>query len=75
MRKQSLLWFALFVMLLISSPSPASGRNPQIMAAVQSLRSARQQLLQAGTHYHGHRDQAITDIDNALRELKVCLQY
>lgn len=75
MRNQFVLWSALFVILLISSPSPAIARNPQIMAAVQSLRSARQQLLQAGTHYHGHRDQAITDIDNALLELKVCLQY
>jgi len=59
------------------SPAPAAvpQRHPEIHAAIDSLRHAREHLEHAAHDYHGHRDAAIHAIDGAIEQLEVCLKY
>lgn len=50
-------------------------RHPQIRAALASLRNAREHLNHAAHDFGGHRVEAIKAIDEAIRQLEVCLQY
>jgi hypothetical protein len=69
-------FFAVIAMLLaLSSPSPAGGRHPEIEAALASLQHAKQHLQEAAHDFGGHRVDAIRAIDEADRQLRVCLQY
>jgi hypothetical protein len=63
------------LMLTLSSPSPAAGRHPQIMAALQALGRAKMHLQEAAHDFGGHRVDAIRAIDEADRQLRICLQY
>jgi len=63
------------LMLALSSPSPAAGRHPQIHAAINALRNAKIHLEEAKHDFGGHRVDAIRAIDEAQRQLEICLQY
>jgi hypothetical protein len=63
------------LMLALSSPSPAAGRHPQIEAALGALRNAKTHLLEASHDFHGHRADAIRAIDEADRQLRICMEY
>lgn len=63
------------LMLTLSSPSPAAGRHPQIHAAINALRNAKIHLEEAKHDFGGHRVDAIRAIDEAQRQLEICLQY
>jgi hypothetical protein len=68
--------FAVLAMLLmLSSPSPAAGRHPQIHAAIEALERAKGHLQEAAHDFGGHRVDAIRAIDEAENQLRICLQY
>jgi len=63
------------MMLMLSSPSPAAGRHPRIERALGALQEARGELDRAPHDFGGHRVDALRAIDEAIRQLQVCLQY
>ena len=63
------------LLLTLSFPSPAAGRHPQIHDAIRALRVAKAHLEEARHDFGGHRVDAIRAIDEAERQLEVCLQY
>ncbi|MGA7379581.1 exported hypothetical protein [Candidatus Sulfotelmatobacter sp. SbA7] len=65
----------LALMMMLSSPSPAAGRHPQIRAALDALQRAKTHLQEAAHDFGGHRADAIHAIDEAQRQLEICLQY
>lgn len=65
----------LALMLALSSPSPAAGKHPQIEAALRALAGAKDHLEHAAHDFGGHRVDAIRAIDEADRQLRICLQY
>ena len=65
----------LALMLTLSMPSPAAGRHPQIHDAIRALQGAKIHLQEARHDFGGHRVDAIRAIDEAERQLEVCLQY
>jgi hypothetical protein len=68
--------FAVIAMLLmLSSPSPAAGRHPQIEEALNALQRAKHHLEEAAHDFGGHRVDAIRAIDEADRQLRICLGY
>lgn len=66
---------ALSLMIMLSSPSPAAGRHPQIEDALRALANAKYHLEHAAHDFGGHRVDAIRAIDEADRQLRICLQY
>ena len=76
MRSRTMSFFAMVaLMLALSSPSPAAGRHPQIEAALEALHNAKEHLEHAAHDFGGHRVDAIRAIDEAERQLRICLQY
>jgi hypothetical protein len=76
MKKRMLSSFAIVAfMLALSSPSPAAGRHPQIERALEALANAKDHLQHAAHDFGGHRVEAIRAIDEADRQLRICLQY
>jgi hypothetical protein len=75
--KQKLMtsFAAIALMLMLSSPSPAAGKHPQIEAALHALSNAKEHLEHAAHDFGGHRVDAIRAIDEADRQLRICLQY
>jgi len=63
------------LLLALSSPSPAAGKHPQIEEALAALHNAREHLEHAAHDFGGHRVDAIKAIDEADRQLRVCMQY
>jgi len=61
--------------LALSSPLAASGPHPEIQDALRSLSHAREHLQAAAHDFGGHRIDAIKAIDEADRQLRICLQY
>jgi hypothetical protein len=63
------------------APKPQPGRpaaaeeHPEIRDAIASLRRAREHLNHAAHDFGGHRVDAIKSIDEALRQLQICMQY
>jgi hypothetical protein len=58
-----------------SGPSSQSGGNhPEIRHALKSLREARYELKEAKHDFGGHREDAVHAVDEAIRQLEVCLQ-
>jgi hypothetical protein len=59
-----------------ASPAAAMPQDhPEIRDAIESLRRAREHLNHAAHDYHGHRVDAIHAIDEAIRQLQVCMKY
>jgi hypothetical protein len=75
--KQKLMtsFAAIALMLVLSSPSPAAGKHPQIEEALRALANAKGHLEHAAHDFGGHRVDAIRAIDEADRQLRICLQY
>lgn len=63
------------IFLAISSPSPAFAKHPEIEDALRALHNARMHLEHAAHDFQGHRADAIRAIDEADRQLRICLQY
>jgi len=63
------------LLLAISSPSPAFARHPEIEDALRALQNAKSHLEHAAHDFHGHRVDAIKAIDEADRQLRICMQY
>lgn len=63
------------LLLTLSLPSPAFGRHPQIEDALHALDNAKRHLQEARHDFGGHRTDAIRAIDEAERQLQICLQY
>jgi hypothetical protein len=58
-------------------PGPAAGPmdHPEIRDALAALRGAREHLNHAAHDYQGHRVDAIRAIDEAMKQLQICLKY
>jgi hypothetical protein len=65
----------LAMLVALSSPSPAAGKHPQIEDALRALHDAREHLEHAAHDFGGHRVDAIKAIDEADRQLRICMQY
>lgn len=63
------------MLLAISSPSPAFGRHPEIEDALHAPHNAKAHLEHANHDFNGHRVDAIRAIDEADRQLRICMQY
>lgn len=63
------------LLLAISSPSPAFEKHPEIEDALHALQNAKSHLQHAAHDFHGHRVDAIRAIDEADRQLRICMQY
>jgi hypothetical protein len=76
MKRKMLSSFAVLTMLLaISSPSPAFGHHPEIEDALHALHKAKDHLERASHDFNGHRVDAIRAIDEADRQLRICMEY
>ena len=76
MKRKIMSSFALLtLMVALSSPSPAAGKHPQIEAALRALANAKEHLEHAAHDFGGHRVDAIRAIDEADRQLRICMQY
>ena len=76
LKRRVLSSFAVLAMLVaISSPSPAFGRHPEIEDALHALHNAKVHLEHASHDFNGHRVEAIRAIDEADRQLRICMQY
>ncbi len=62
-------------MLAFTPTSPAFERHPEIHAAIEALRNAREHLNHAAHDFHGHRVDAIRAIDEAQHQLEICMQF
>jgi hypothetical protein len=70
-----------------SSPAPAKSpahanvapaspeEHPQIRAALAALRDSKAHLEHAARDFGGHRVESIRAIDEAIRQLEICLKY
>jgi hypothetical protein len=50
-------------------------RHPHIRAAIHELEEAKKELQRADHDFGGHKVEAIEAIDNALKQLRLALQY
>jgi len=55
--------------------SPAPERHPEIHEAIAALQRAREHMDHAAHDFGGHRVEAIRATDEAIRQLKICLEY
>lgn len=76
MRKRMMSGFAVLgLLIMLASASPAAGNHPEIEDALAALEKAKAHLQQAGHDFGGHRDNAISAINGAEKELRICLKY
>jgi hypothetical protein len=86
MNKRNFMWLALATLLsflvapLAVFPAPATGgqrggRHPEMEAALEHLRNARNDLHVAATVYGGHRANAERLADQAIIEVRQALNY
>jgi hypothetical protein len=60
----------------VATAQPAAPeRHPEIRAAIESLEHARAHLKEARHDFGGHREEALRATDEAIRQLKVCLEF
>jgi hypothetical protein len=73
-----LLTMALPAVAANPKPAPAPvppEKHPQIREALESLRNSKEHLEHAAHDFGGHRVEAIKAIDEAIRQLEICLKY
>jgi len=62
-----------------AKPAPAAPvppeRHPKIREAIASLRTSREDLEHAAHDFGGHRVDAMHAIDEAIKQLEICLKY
>jgi hypothetical protein len=75
MRKMMSCLAVVGLMLTLSMPSPAFQRHPEIEDALRALHHAREHLEKAAHDFGGHRVDALHAIDEADRQLRICMQY
>ena len=63
------------MMFIMSTGSIAEPRHPQIRAAMDALRNAKDHLEHASHDFGGHRADAIRAIDEAMHQLEICMHY
>ena len=59
---------------VVPAPAPPE-EHPQIRAALAALRNSKEHLEHAADDFGGHRVEAIHAIDEAIRQLEICLKY
>lgn len=76
-RRRPILFVWLLVLTLIAGylVGCATGGQPHMQAALDELRSARQELDAAVADKGGHREKAITLIDEALVEVQAGMEF
>ncbi|HUK31572.1 MAG TPA: hypothetical protein VLV89_10695 [Candidatus Acidoferrum sp.] len=57
-----------------AAPAPVPD-HPEIRKALDSLKSARAHIHEARHDFNGHREEALIKIDEAIRQLEICMQY
>ncbi len=62
------------LMMAFTPTSPAFERHPEIRAAIDALHNAKEHLQHAAHDFHGHRIDAIRAIDEADRQLRICME-
>jgi len=55
--------------------SPAPEPHPEIREAIAALQRAREHMGHAAHDFGGHRADALHATDEAIRQLRICLQY
>lgn len=55
--------------------APAPERHPEIHAAIESLENARRHMKEARHDFGGHREEALRATDEAIRQLKICMEF
>ena len=58
----------------LAAPVPPE-RHPKIREAIASLRASREDLEHAAHDFGGHRVDAMHAIDEAIKQLEICLKY
>lgn len=58
-----------------AAAAAAAERHPEIRDAIAALRNAREHLEHGAHDFGGHRADAIRAVDEAIRQLQICLQY
>jgi hypothetical protein len=56
------------------APAAAPEPHPEIRAALEAMRNAKEHLQKAVPDYHGHRVAAIKHLDAAIHEAEICMQ-
>jgi hypothetical protein len=59
----------------VTTAQPAPPPHPEIHAAINSLEHARMHLKEARHDFGGHREEALRATDEAIRQLKICLEF
>jgi hypothetical protein len=71
----SLLLFGLAYPAVAPAAPPAAEPHPEIRAAINSLRRAKEHLEHAAHDFGGHRVEAVRACDVALEQLQQALKY
>jgi len=58
----------------VTAPA-APERHPEIRAAIDSLERARAHMKEAAHDFGGHKEEALRATDEAIRQLKICMEY
>jgi hypothetical protein len=75
MKKKTIGILTVMALMLAFTPtSPAFERHPEIHAALDALQNAKVHLQHAAHDFHGHRIDAIKAIDEAERQLRICME-
>jgi hypothetical protein len=59
----------------VTAAQPTPPPHPEIHAAINSLEHARMHLKEARHDFGGHREEALRATDEAIRQLKICLEF
>ncbi len=57
-----------------AAPTPAPD-HPEIRRALDALQAARVHIHEARHDFNGHKAEALIKIDEAINQLKICMQY
>jgi hypothetical protein len=58
-----------------AAPAAAAEKHHHIHEAIDALRAARADLMEASHDFGGHREEAVRSIDASIHQLEICLQY
>jgi hypothetical protein len=56
-----------------AAPAMAGQKHPHLRAALGELRDAKKELKQADHDFQGHRAAAIKAIDEAIKQIEICI--
>jgi hypothetical protein len=71
----AVLAFMLALAFPAAAPAAPAERHPRIEAAMRELREAREELNRAPHDFGGHRADAVHAIDEAIKQLEICMKY